>query len=110
MTDSNSITKKILWRYVNKKISRSIHSYRVLNVITILFEEILKDLIAGKPIKIGNFGTLVLKNLDARPYYDVTEQRLKVSAPHRILRFTLANKLRNKICEHLDIDLTFKDD
>lgn len=107
---NDSVTKRALWRYVNKKIRRSVHHFHVFSVISILFEEILKDLVAGKTIKITNFGTLMLKNLSPRSYYDIHDKVMKVSEPHRIMRFVLASKLRNKICKHLDIDLTFKDD
>jgi nucleoid DNA-binding protein len=104
-----SITKRKLWRYVNKKIKRSIHHYHVFSIISILFDELLKDLIDGKSIKITNFGTLTLKNLPPRHYHDVNERKLKKAVPHRILRFILAPKLRDEICKYLDVDLTFKD-
>jgi len=104
----SSITKRVLWRYVNKKIKRSIHHYHVFSVITLLFEEIIKDLVSGKDIKIHNFGTLSLKQLSARKYHDVNERIVKQAVPHRILRFVISKKLRNELREHLDLDSTFK--
>lgn len=105
-----SITKRILWRYVNKKIKRSIHHYHVFSVITLLFDEIIRDLVRGKAIKINNFGTLVLKELSPRRYHDVNEKIIKLSDSHKILRFILSPKLKHKICDNLDIEKTFGND
>lgn len=104
----DSITKRVLWRYVNKKIKRSIHHYHVFSIITILFEEMIKDLISEKDIKIHNLGTLSLKQLPARKYHDVNERIVKQALPHRILRFSLFKKLRNELREHLNLDATFR--
>jgi nucleoid DNA-binding protein len=106
----DSITKRVLWRYVNKKIKRTIHHYHVFSVITLLFEEMIKDLISGKEIKIHNFGILSLKQLPARKYHDVNERVVKQAIPHRILRFILSKKLRNKLRKHLDLDATFREE
>lgn len=105
----NSITKRILWRYVNQKIKRSIHHYHVFSIITILFDEILNDLKNEKQLEIFNLGKLNLKKLPPRRYYDVNDRKVKISNPHKILRFALSNKLKNKLKNHLDIKSTFKD-
>jgi len=105
-----SINKRILWKYVNLKIKRAIHHYHVFGVITILFDELLKDLKNGKEIKIFNFGTLVLKDTKPRRYHNVVRKQIMLSKGHRIFKFSLARQIRKKICEHLDLDKTFKDD
>ncbi len=99
---SDSINKRDLWRFVNKKINRRLHHYHVFSVITILFEEMLKDLKNGKPIKIFNFGTLVLKRTKPRKYFDVNHKRVMLSKGHRILRFTLSPIIKKKLCRQLD--------
>lgn len=106
----SNVSKRNLWRYVNKKIKRFIHHYHVFSIISILFEEMLKDLKQGKDIKIFNLGTISLKETKPRWYHDVTKRQLVLSNKHKILRFALAPKIRKKLCEHLDIDITFKDD
>lgn len=106
----SNVSKRNLWRYVNQKIKRFIHHYHVFSVITILFEEMLKDLKQGKDIKIFNFGTLSLRETKPRWYHDVTQRKVVLSNKHKILRFVLTPKIRKKLCEHLDIDTTFKDD
>lgn len=56
-----TISKRDLWRYVNRKIKRLIHHYHVFSVISLLFDEMVQDLRDGKEIKIANLGILVLK-------------------------------------------------
>lgn len=105
-----NVTKRIFWRYVNLKIKRVIHHYHVFSVISILFEEMLKDLNQGKEIKIFNLGSLILKDTKPRLYHDVNKKQVVLSKKHRILRFKLARKLKKRLTGNLDIDKTFKDD
>jgi nucleoid DNA-binding protein len=105
-----SIDKRILWRYINKKINNIIHNYHVFGVISILFDEIIKDLKAGKAIKIYNFGTLILKKTKPRRYHNVFSKEFSVSPGYKIIRFTLAPQIRKKLCKHIDIDKTFLGD
>jgi len=106
---SLSVSKRDLCRYVNLKIKRLLHHYHVAAVISILFEEIVKDLRAGKIIKIANFGTLVLKETPARKYHDVRFRQMMESPSHRIMRLFLAKPIRKKLCDSLDLDKKLKD-
>lgn len=108
MSNDQSINKKLLWQYVNRKIKRIIHHYHVFSILTILFDEMVKDLKRGKSIRIFNFGKLELKSLKPRKYFDVRHQKVMQSKGNRILRFTLAPSVRKKIVDHLDT--TPKDD
>jgi nucleoid DNA-binding protein len=99
---SESISKKKLWQYVNIKINRTIHHYHVFSVISLLFEEILSELKDKGEIKIHNFGVLSLKHLKPRHYFDITRQQVMRSNGYRILRFTLAPRLKKKIISYLD--------
>lgn len=110
MKFNESIDKRKLWRYVNKKIGRTIHHYHVLSVISILFDEIVKDLKSERKIKIYNFGTLLSKSMKPRKYFNVRHQKVMESRGSRILRFILAPTLRKKIINKLDLDKTLKDD
>ena len=109
MNESVSISKRDLWRYANGKIRRLIHSAHVFSVITILFEEMLKDLKDGKKIRVFNFGTLSLNSTKPRRYFDVRHQQVMQSKGHRILRFILAPTLSKKLRKHLDLDKSSKD-
>lgn len=101
---SQSVSKRYLWRHVNIKIKRTIHHYHVFAVISLLFEEIIKDLQAGKAIKIVNFGSLVLKQMPPRRYFNVNTQTMAESPGNKIMRFFLTKKLRKKLCDCLDLD------
>lgn len=105
-----SISKRELWRYVNRKIKRLIHHYHVFSVITILFEEMIKDLQDGKKIKIANFGTLLLKDTLPRRYHDVRFHKVMQSPGYRIIRLFLAKPIRKKLCDSLDLDKKLGDD
>jgi len=106
--EKSSVDKRSLWHYVNRKIRHMIHYHHVLSVITILFEEILVDLKAGKSIEIFNFGTLSLKKMKPRRYHNVVSRQLTYANGHYVLRFSLSNKIRKQLCHHLDIDKTLK--
>lgn len=110
MNWSDSINKRRLWRYVNRKIDNIINHAHVLSVISILFEEMLKDLKSGKEIKINNLGTLLLWKTKPRRYHNVRFHQIMQSESHYILRFKLATPIRKKLRSMLDIDKTFKDD
>lgn len=104
-----SISKRDLWHYVNRKIKRLIHHYHVFSVISILFEEMIRDLKDGKEIKITNLGTLVLKDTPPRKYHDVRFRRMMESPGHRVMRLFLAKTIRKKLCDSLDLDKKMKD-
>jgi nucleoid DNA-binding protein len=105
-----NVTKRTFWRYVNLKIKRTIHHYHVFAVISILFEEMLKDLKQGKEINIFNLGVLFLNKTKPRLYHDVTKKQLVLSKERKILKFKLARKLKKRLTRNLDIDKTFRDD
>ena len=102
MSDKNIITKRSLWRYVNLKIKRSIHHYHVFGIITILLDEIIKDLKSGKSVKIINFGDFILRKLPPRKYHNVREKMVKTSSSHNILKFNISKKIRDKMKEYLE--------
>ena len=107
---NDNVSKRSLWKVVNKKIKKTIHYYHVFSVISILFEEILKDLREEKELKVFNFGTLVLKKTKPKKYHDVRYHKIMQGEAHKIMKFSLAKKIRNKLCKYLDLDATFKDD
>jgi nucleoid DNA-binding protein len=105
-----SISKRELWRIINKKINRSIHHYHVLSVITILFEEMLIDLKQDKNIEIFNFATISLQNNKPRKYYDIRFQQVMQSEAHRILTFILSPRINKKLRALLNLDKSLKND
>lgn len=104
---NQEISKKIFWRYVNKKINRSIHHYHVFSVISILFEELINDLINDKEIKIFNFVKLKLSRPRAKRYFNVVSRCMQESSGNRLLKFSLSPKLKKRLVQSLDVDKTF---
>lgn len=107
---STSITKKILWKYVNNKINHSIHSAHVFSVISILFEEIINELVEGKELRIVNFGVIRLVDMKPRKYHDVVQRCVMHSDGNKMFHIKLSPKLKKKLCTNLDLDKTFGDD
>jgi nucleoid DNA-binding protein len=100
----DNISKRDFWHYVNLKVKRVIHHYHVFAVISILFDEMVRDLKDGKEIKVANFGTLMLKQLPPRRYHNVVYKKIMSSPGHRIIRLFLTERLRKKLCSSVDLD------
>lgn len=101
------VDKRALWRLVNKRINRVVHSYHVFSVISILFEEMISDLKAGKKIKIFNFCTLSLNlnnNGEKIRYMNIFTREIQESNSRKKLKFKIAPKFKNKIIKFLDVD------
>lgn len=108
MNVPNSIGRLQLLNYLYKKINSLIRVYYVYGVLSILFDEMVKDLKKGKSIKVKNFGTIKLIRNKPKKYFDVRYQRVMLSDKNNILKFNLENMLRKKLCKNLDIDKTFR--
>ena len=106
---NQEISKKTFWKYVNEKINRSIHHYHVFSVISILFEELVSDLLNNKEIKIFNFGKLKLSPPRMKKYFNVVSRSMKESPGNRLLKFSLSPKLKKRLVRSLDVDRTFPD-
>lgn len=107
---NEEISKKKLWKYLNIKIKRAVNHHHVFAIISILFEEMVIDLLNGKEIKIFNFGTLYLENTKPKKYHDVRFKKMMESKGNRVLKFLLKNKLKKKLISYLDVDTTLRDD
>jgi len=103
------LSKRDLWRYVNRRIKRLVHHYHVFSVISILFDEIIKDLKQGKSVKIHNFGTLSLQKTNPRWYHNVRKQAMQQSESHYVLRLFLAPAIRKKLCDDVVLDKPSED-
>jgi nucleoid DNA-binding protein len=105
-----SISKRELWRFVNHKIKHLVHHYHVFAIISILFEEMIKDLKQGKSIRVANLGTISLKPTKPRWYHNVYLRKMVLSPGHRVMRFVLAPTVHKKLVEFLDLDKTLRDE
>ena len=107
---NQEINKRVFWRYINLKINRTIHHYHVFAVISILFEEMINDLVSGKDIKIFNFGKLSLKESKPKKYFDVRFSQVMSSKGGKLLKFSLSKKFRDKLINYINLDETKKGD
>ena len=103
-------SKREFWRFLNIKIKRSVHHYKVYSIMSVLFEEIVKDLVEGKTLNIVNFGKLKLKTTNPRKYFNFVLGKTATCEKHkRILRFTLEKKIKLKLISLLDLDKSKED-
>ncbi len=107
---NQEISKRLFWRFLNKKTKKIIHHYHIFSVMSILFDEIVKDLLKNKKIKIFNFGTLFLDKKNPKKYYDVRYQKIMISKGSRLLKLLLVKKLRSKLINLLDVDASLGND
>jgi nucleoid DNA-binding protein len=104
-----SIDRRVLWKYLNIKISRSVNYAHTFGIMNILIDELIKDLNNEKQIKIENFGTLQLIKTKPRVYFHLKFRKKMKSSGKKILRFKICKKMRDKLAENIDLDRTFGD-
>lgn len=86
-------SKTDLWHMVAKRINHNVHRLHVISIITILIEEIIKDLKLGKEVKIPNFGILRLKDLKPKKIRSISTKEIKFVKRTKSLRFRLSRNL-----------------
>lgn len=102
---NKQISKKLFWRFVNVKINRAVHHYHVFAVLSILFEEMVKDFDEGKEIKIFNLGKLALTPTKHKKYFDIRFQKTMVSTKNnRSLKFILQKNIKDKLSSLVSLD------
>lgn len=78
-----------------KELNFLVHNTHVLSVINILIDEIMKDLLLGKEIRLINFGSLKLKKMKQKKFKNVLNKKIELSKARRALRFTLSKRVKN---------------
>lgn len=105
--DAENISRRTFAFYINKKVDHIIHSYHILSIITLLFEELLQDLKKKKEIKVFNLGSLFIEETKPRWYYDLFKKEKRFSSTNNIIRFVLCEKLNKIIQDNTDMEKTF---
>lgn len=105
-----SVDRRFLTQYVSQKLNRVILFSHIQSIISILLEEIMKDLLDGKEIEIGNFGIFLIKKTLPRRHFNYMTGQCEIAVGRKIIRFKLNKKLRRILANNLDIEKTFKDD
>ena len=101
------ITKRILWRLVNKKINRSSHRYHVFAVMSLLFNEMIKDFEDGKIFKMCNFGKIYLPKSTKKGHYNCVRKKVTASFYRRKMVFLLNPYIKYYLNKSLDFEKTF---
>ena len=104
----NTLNRKILWKKVCKKINGSVNSKHVYAIISLLFDEMQKDLKDGKKIKINNLFTLSLKDGSSKKHYNYVLKKITESKTRKKILINISPKLRDKIIYYFDLDETKK--
>lgn len=100
-----NINKDKFWSLLTKETNRFVHSFHIMAVMSILIDEIRKDLVAGKDIKIANFGTFKLKQTNQRNFKSVVTNNIETSKRKNKLELKLMPKLARYIARKIDEDL-----
>lgn len=75
---------------VLKELKNRVHSLHIAAIINLLLEELSKDLLSGKDVRIGNFGTLMLKTIGSKKNVDVVSGEMRQTKRTKALRFKLS--------------------
>lgn len=96
------ISKKKLIILVNQKIENVISPLHVKSVVSILIEEMVKDLVAGIDIQVVNFGKIFLTPSKMRKYFDFHFKEVKETMSRRKIKFHLSFNFLKKLRTSLD--------
>lgn len=105
--NDDNITQLHLSRWVKKRIKFA-NLTQIKSIISLLMEEISKDLLSGKELNIFNFGKMWMAPPKPKKYFNVFTQQVEFSNGNFKLKFKIFDKIRYKILEMLDLDKTFE--
>jgi nucleoid DNA-binding protein len=101
---SKTVSKRMLGRYVLKKLNGAVPHVHVLCILNILFEEIVEEWKNNRKLQIHHFGMLYLEKLSPRRTWHPKQKVLKLARRGRNwVRWKLHKELRRKIYDALDI-------
>ena len=104
MPKAKSMSRVGLLRDVSKRTNYIVNYHHVSSVITILFEEMLKDLLADKKIQVIGFGMFKTKITKSHRYYNFYHKKMMMAASYRRIKLKLTFKLLKKLSRLWDLD------
>lgn len=113
MKQGQLIKKTEFCNLVYKKLQSKgydIQLIHIIKVINILIDEIKALLLKGKTFIIWDFGRFRLERAKPKPFYNLKTGQIEM--PRRIrnkLRFTLMEKMRQRLIKNLNIEETFRE-
>jgi nucleoid DNA-binding protein len=99
------VNKRKLWRFISRDVKHFVHNLHIFAVISILVDEILKDLKEGKEIKIVNFGTLKIEKTKPKKFRNIKTAKFEISKPKNKLKLKLSRRLKKFVAEKKDEEL-----
>lgn len=100
------INKKILSEYTYNMLGGEIEYKHILAVASILLEEIAKDMLNNKSIKIHNFMKMKIFNRKATEYHNCKTRKITLSPATKHIRMTFLPKVKRIFLDSLDVDKT----
>jgi nucleoid DNA-binding protein len=86
-------SKQKVVELVARQFRKRINYLHIAAIINLLLKELSEELLAGKELKIGNFGTFLLKTLGSKRNIDVVSGKERYTKKTRILRFKISDML-----------------
>lgn len=98
---AGSKTRRDLWRDTARRVKKiaGIHRSHTLSVISILMDELGKELLDKNMIEITNLGTFELIRIKPRNVISVVSRRVKLARETRVLRFRLAKSFKEYLID-----------
>lgn len=91
-------------KLVFKRLRGKVSSYKVLNIITFLFEVLIEEILDGRKIDLKNFCTIYIKRLAPRRHFNVQKKDFVTSVGKNIIRLKLSKKFTEKLIKNLNIN------
>lgn len=83
-----------------KNLNYIFHNAHIYSVMNIFLQEVKKELLLNKKIKIGNFGTFNLVDLKSKKIKSVKDGSIKNTKSSKSLRFKISKKLSKYMLEN----------
>lgn len=101
---TEGITRVGLAKFVKKRMKSNIKYSHVLAVVNILFDEVTKDFLQDKALKIFNFGKIYPTKSHDRFFIHIVNKTKTFAKGKRNLKFILIPRVKKKILKFLDVD------
>ena len=88
---------------ISTKLDQTINQSHISSVISIVFDELIKKLVKGKQVNIGNFMRFTLLKTKPKKYHNVSTGVTTISKSRRLLLLKLAETLRKFLYKHVDL-------
>ena len=100
-------TKRKFKKYIIKHKRKNIDSEHIDNIVSILLDELIKEILIGNKIEIKNLGSFELKQLNDRWHINITTKERVLSKGKKTVKLAISDKFGKFLCDNLDWEKTF---